>query len=128
MVEFNCEACRAELFGNIKSNQHRIGDLEDKVDNMQEIVICIREIAVEMKGMKEAQDEIKRNQEKSNDEIKKNQEKSQEEFRRSQEQLAEQIRAVERAPDKKTVSYVDKAINGAIAAIVAYIMTKVMGK
>ncbi len=128
MAEFNCEACRAEMLGNIKSNQHRISELADKVDNLQEIVICIREIAVEMRGMKEAQDEIKRNQEKSNEEIKKNQEKSQEEFRRSQEQLAEQIRAVERAPDKSRASYVDKAINGAIAAIVAYIMSRILSR
>lgn len=117
MAEFNCEACRAELLGNIKSNQHRIGELADKVDNLQEIVICIREIAVEMRGMKEAQDEIKRNQEKSN-----------EEFKRSQELLAAQLRAVEVAPHKSKASYVDKAINGAIAAIVAYIMSRILSR
>lgn len=135
MSEFNSPACRAELVANIKSNQHRIDELTGKVNDMQEIVVCIREIAVEMRGMKEAQEEIKRNQEKSQEEAKKNQEelrksqeKSQDEFRKSQEELARQLREVERAPEKKSASYVDKAVNAAIAAIVAFVMTKILGK
>lgn len=117
MGEFNAEVACAKMNENIKSNQHRINELSEKFDDLQEIVICIKEIAVEMRGMKEAQDEIRRNQEKSNAE-----------FKKSQEELAQQLRDVERAPDKSKASYVDKAINGAIAAAVAYIMTKILGK
>ena len=117
MTEFNSGACRAELLSNIKSNQHRINEVENKIDNLQDIVICIREIAVEMKGMKESQDEIKRNQEKS-----------QEEYRRGQELLAAQIRAVEIAPHRNKAAYVDKIINAILAAIVAYVMTNILHK
>ena len=117
MGEFNAEVFCARMNENIKSNQHRIDELSEKFEDLQEIVICIKEITVEMRGMKEAQEEIKRNQEKSNAE-----------FKKSQEELAKQLRDIEKTPDKNKASYVDKAINGAIAAMVAYIMTKILGK
>lgn len=128
MAEFNSGACRAELLANIKSNQYRIDKVEGKLSDMQEIVVCIREIAIEMKGMKEAQDEIKRNQERSEVEFKRSQERSQEEFKRNQELLAAQISAIERVPGKKAAAYIDKAINAALAAIVAFIMTRILSK
>ncbi len=106
MAEFNSGACRAELQANIKSNQHRLDELGKKMDNMSEIVICIREIAVEMKGMKETQDEIKR----------------------GQELLAKQIREVEARPAKKASTYIDKAVNAVIAALVAFIMANILNK
>lgn len=117
MGEFNAEVACAKMNENIKSNQHRINELSEKFDDLQEIVICIKEIAVEMRGMKEAQDEIKRNQEKSNAE-----------FKKSQEELAKQLNDIEKAPDKNKASYVDKAINAAIAAVTAFVMSNILNK
>lgn len=117
MAEFNCEACRVELLSNIKSNQHRVDEVENKVEDMYSIVICIREIAVEMRGMKEAQEEIKRNQEKS-----------QEEYKRGQDRLEQQIHAVESRPGNKAAAYIDRAVNAVIAALVAFIMANILNK
>lgn len=112
MGDFNAEVICAELKGNVKSNQHRIDKLETQQDVIQKILISIETIAVEMKGMKETQEEMKRNQEKS-----------QEEVRYNQALLEKQIRDVEKVPDKKAASYVDRAITALISAVVAYLIT-----
>ena len=118
MAEFNAEVVCTELRANIKSNQHRIDELEEQQTTIQKICISIETIAVEMKNMKEAQEEIKRNQEKS-----------QEEFKKSQDELAQQLREVERQPEKKSASrwelITTVSISALIGGIVAYIVSKI---
>ena len=118
MTEFNAEVFYAKMNENIKSNQHRIDELEEQQTTIQKICISIETIAVEMKNMKEAQEEIK-----------KNQEKSQQEFKDSQEKLAHQLREVERQPEKKSASrwelITTVSISALIGGIVAYIVSKI---
>lgn len=57
MGEFNAEVFCTRLEANIKSNQHRIDELEKQQSTIQEMLIALNEIATEMKGMKKAQED-----------------------------------------------------------------------
>ena len=115
MTEFNAEVMCTKLFENVKSNQHRINELEDTAITIQDILISLKEIATEMKNMKESQEEIKRNQEKSQEDLKK-----------SQEILAQQLRDVERKPErdyaKKWELISASSISALIGGLVAHFM------
>ena len=117
MTEFNAEVICTKLFENVKSNQHRIKDLEDTAVTIQDILISLKEIATEMKNMKEAQEEIKRNQEKS-----------QEEFKKSQDELAQQLRDVERKPERESAKKWElisaSSISALIGGLVAHFIAK----
>lgn len=58
MGEFNAEVFCTKLEANIKSNQHRIDELEKQQSTIQDMLIALNEIATEMKGMKTAQDDM----------------------------------------------------------------------
>lgn len=58
MAEFNAEVVCAKLHENVKSNQHRIEDLETQQNTIQEIVVSIRELALEMRGVKDGQEKM----------------------------------------------------------------------
>lgn len=58
MGEFNAEVYCTKLEANVKSNQHRIEELEKQYGTTQEILIAMKEIVTQMKAMKETQDDM----------------------------------------------------------------------
>lgn len=117
MGDFNAEVFCTRLEANVKSNQHRITELETQQITIQDILLSLKEIAIEMKNMKESQEEIKRNQEKS-----------QQEFKESQEKLAEQLREVERRPDKHASKRIDLVTTVSISALIGGIVSQLIAK
>jgi predicted transcriptional regulator len=97
MGDFNAEVSYTRLHENVKSNQHRIDELEKREVTIYEMVASVKEIAVEMKNMKEAQDDIKK----------------------SQTDMIQQIRDIEKRPTKNWDRLVGALISCAVAYLVA---------